>query len=60
VKEYLAEFRWKEAETGKQMVGFHEIPVDEAGKAVYGDSVLPKEITEDADSVTRGFFDQAF
>ncbi|MBO4311630.1 MAG: alpha/beta hydrolase [Desulfovibrionaceae bacterium] len=58
VKQYLAEMRWKEAEKGSSIPGYHEIPVDKDGKVIrMGKKLLPDKLPEGADSVTKEFFD---
>lgn len=57
VKEYLADMRWKEAETGKSIPGAHEIAVDANGKAVTFEKMFPEKLPEGVDSVTQEFFD---
>ena len=57
VKKYLADMRWKEAELGKSLPGYHEVPVVN-GEAVRADGKLfPNELPANADSVTKEFFD---
>lgn len=57
VKEYLADMRWKEAEAGKSLPGYHEVAVVN-GEAVRADGKLfPNELPANVDSVTKEFFD---
>lgn len=57
VKEYLAEMRWKEAERGKTLPGYHEVPLDANNRVIRTDAKLfPDELPAGADSVTTEFF----
>lgn len=57
VKKYLADMRWQEAELGKTLPGYHEVPVVN-GKAIHADGKLfPNELPANVDSVTKEFFD---
>ena len=60
VKGYLAEMRWKEAELGKTLPGYHEVAIGADGKAVHatgeGVTLLPNKLPEGADPVTTDFF----
>ena len=57
VKKYLADMRWKEAEHGKSLPGYHEVPVVN-GEAVHADGKLfPPALPANVDSVTKEFFD---
>ena len=56
VKKYLADMRWKEAEAGHTLPGYHEVPVVN-GKAVRTNGKLfSPELPADADPVTKEFF----
>ena len=56
VKKYLADMRWKEAELGKTLPGYHEVSVVN-GKAVGTNGKLfPPELPADVDPVTKEFF----
>lgn len=55
-KDYLAQMRWEEVDTGKQVGGFHELPFDEDGNPVRAEKLFAGELPEDADPVTRDFF----
>ena len=56
VKKYLADMRWREAELGKTLPGYHEVPVVN-GAAVRTDGKLfPNELPANVDSVTKEFF----
>ena len=56
VKKYLADMRWKEAEAGKTLPGYHEVPVVN-GEAVHAEGKLfPAELPANADPVTTEFF----
>lgn len=54
-KEYLAKMRWQEVDGGP-VTGPHELPFDENNKPVYFDKLFGKTLPEDADPVTRDFF----
>mgnify|MGYP002625181558 CR=1 FL=1 len=56
VKQYLADMRWKEAEKGESIPGYHEVPVVD-GKAISASTLFPEKLPADADEVTKGFFD---
>ncbi|MBE8949012.1 MAG: alpha/beta hydrolase [Quinella sp. 3Q1] len=57
VKKYLADMRWKEAEAGHALPGYHEVPVVN-GEAVRTDGkMFPDKLPANVDSVTKEFFD---
>ena len=57
VKKYLADMRWKEAEAGHTLPGYHEVPVVN-GEAVRTDSkMFPDKLPANVDSVTKEFFE---
>lgn len=57
VKEYLAQQRWKDADSGKRAVGAHELPV-ENGRVVDGITrILPETLPENPHPVLAQFFD---
>lgn len=55
IKEYLAGMRWKEAEKGEPIPGYHEIPFDAGGNIMQGDRGLPEKLPENPDRVTKEF-----
>lgn len=56
VKKYLAEMRWREAEAGTTLPGYHEVPIVN-GEAIRPDKKLfPDVLPADADPVTTEFF----
>ena len=55
-KQYLADWRWKEAEEGFGIPGPHELGFD-GNQPQYVPYCLPNELPEGADPVTREFFD---
>lgn len=57
VIDYLGEQRWKDAESGKYALGYHEVPFDEQGNIVQGSRVLPETLPKDPDPVLAAFFD---
>lgn len=54
-KQYLAQKRWEEAENGP-ITGPHELMFDENDKPLYFNKMFGKTLPEDADPVTRDFF----
>ena len=57
VKKYLADMRWREAEVGHSLPGYHEVPVVD-GKSVHADGKLfPPALPANVDSVTKEFFE---
>ncbi|CAN7324712.1 alpha/beta hydrolase [Massilia sp. LjRoot122] len=57
VIDYLGEQRWKDAESGKYALGYHELPFDERGNIVKGTRILPETLPRDPDPVLASFFD---
>lgn len=57
VIDYLGEQRWKDAESGRQALGYHEVPFDAQGNIVKGSRVLPETLPKDPDPVLAAFFD---
>lgn len=57
VLDYLAEQRWKDAESGKYALGYHEVPFDDKGNIIQGQRVLPETLPENPDPVLLSFFD---
>ena len=55
-KDYLAEIRWEEVDSGKQIGGYHELPFDKNGNPVRATKLLPNELPKDADPVTTEFY----
>lgn len=55
VKEYLADMRWKEAEKGESIPGYHEVPFDADGNVMQGKRGLPEKLPENPDRVTKEF-----
>lgn len=55
VKEYLADMRWKEAEKGEPIPGYHEVPFDADGNVMQGNRGLPEKLPENPDRVTKEF-----
>lgn len=55
-KDYLAEQRWADAESGSHEVGPHELPFDENNQPVHLKAILPDELPENADPITTEFF----
>ncbi|WP_057879478.1 alpha/beta hydrolase [Companilactobacillus kimchiensis] len=55
-KQYLADKRWHDAETGQTAKGFHELPFDENNKPVETDKLFDDELPTDADPVTTEFY----
>ena len=56
VKKYLADMRWKEAELGKTLPGYHEVPVVNGKVVGTNGKLFPPELPADVDSVTKEFF----
>jgi uncharacterized protein len=57
VIDYLGEQRWKDAESGKFALGYHEVPFDEHGDIVKGTRILPETLPRNPDPVLAAFFD---
>lgn len=57
VIDYLSQQRWSDAENGTYALGLHEVPFDPKGNLVKGQRVLPEALPENADPVSRAFFD---
>lgn len=57
VIDYLSQQRWSDAENGTYALGLHEVPFDPKGNLVKGQRVLPETLPENADPVSRAFFD---
>lgn len=55
-KQYLADQRWQDAEQGQTGTGYHELPFDENDQPVRANTLFPEKLPEDADSVTKEFF----
>lgn len=55
-KDYLAQMRWEEVDSGKQIGGYHELPFDENGNPVRANKLFADELPKDADPVTTEFF----
>ena len=55
-RDYLAQMRWEEVDTGKQVGGLHELPFDKDGNPVRAKKLFADELPEDADPVTRDFY----
>lgn len=55
-KKTLAEQRWVDAEKGTPATGLHELPFDENDKPMQSSVMFPESIPDDADSVTKEFF----
>ena len=56
VKNYLADMRWKEAEAGKTLPGYHEVPVVNGAAVRTNGKLFPNELPANVDSVTKEFF----
>lgn len=57
IREYLSKQRWKDMEQGKAALGNHEISFDEHNQPIIEPTIAPASIPEDADEVTKMFFD---
>jgi len=57
VIDHLSHQRWADAQTGKQALGYHEVPFDKGGEIVKGNRVLPESLPADPDPVLAAFFD---
>lgn len=55
-KKVLADQRWADAENGSYDTGLHELPFDENNHAMQSRTLFPADLPEDADSVTKEFF----
>lgn len=55
-KDYLAQIRWEDVDSGKQIGGYHELPFDKNGNPVRATKLLPNELPKDADPVTTEFY----
>jgi fermentation-respiration switch protein FrsA (DUF1100 family) len=55
-KQTLAQQRWEDAENGTPARGLHELPFDENDKPMQSSVLFPEDLPEDADSVTKEFF----
>lgn len=55
-RDYLAQMRWEEVDSGKQVGGLHELPFDKNGNPVRAEKLFADELPEDADPVTRDFY----
>ncbi|WP_237026847.1 alpha/beta hydrolase [Lactobacillus sp. S2-2] len=55
-RDYLGQKRWDFAENSQEKGGLHELPFDENNNPIELDKVLPNEINDDVDSVTKEFF----
>lgn len=55
-KDYLAQMRWEEVDSGRQIGGYHELPFDENGNPIRANKLFPDELPKDADPVTTEFF----
>lgn len=56
VLRHLAGVRDQEAKSGKQVVGYHELPVLADGSEPVASKLFPDALPADADSVTKEFF----
>lgn len=56
IKDYLGKQRWKDAENGSYALGPHEIAFDANNEPITAQMSIPDELPEDADSVTKSFF----
>nr|WP_258310818.1 hypothetical protein [Streptomyces sp. FT05W] len=57
IVDYFSRQRWIDAEKGTFARGSHEVPFDENGDVAPSNRVLPKTLPEDADPITKIFFD---
>ncbi|MGT2754342.1 alpha/beta hydrolase [Streptococcus ovis] len=62
LREHVSHQRWVDvdngaSETGKYSLGYHELGFDENGHVVTGESLFPEKLPEDADPVSKAFFD---
>ncbi|QCJ68507.1 hypothetical protein C9446_00650 [Providencia heimbachae] len=57
VIDYLSQQRWKDAKSGRDALGYHEVPFDENGHIIKGLRVLPEILPENAPPVLAAFFD---
>ncbi len=55
-KQYLADMRWKEVDSGKQVPGPHELAFDQNNRPLYAASLFPQKLPADADSITKDFY----
>lgn len=56
VIDYLSRQRWIDAEKGTFARGFHEVPLDNDGRIVKGERVLPEKLPANPDPVLEAFF----
>ena len=56
ILDYLSEQRWKDAESGRHSLGFHEIFFDENGKVVKGEKLMPDTLPANANPVLADFY----
>lgn len=56
VIDYISQQRWIDAENGKSAVGLHEVPFDEKGNLVKGNTGLPEALPENPHPVLAAFF----
>jgi len=57
VIDYISQQRWMDAGSGKNSLGYHEVPFDENGNIVKGQRVLPEALPKNPDPVLAAFFD---
>ncbi|WP_125589210.1 alpha/beta hydrolase [Companilactobacillus jidongensis] len=55
-RDYLAEQRWNDAETGTHSVGPHELMFDDNNEPMTEVAILPNELPKNADPITNAFF----
>jgi fermentation-respiration switch protein FrsA (DUF1100 family) len=56
VVEYLSQQRWIDAERNTFELGYHEVPLDESGRIVTGNRVLPETLPANPDPVLKAFY----
>jgi uncharacterized protein len=57
VIDYLSQQRWSDAEKETFALGYHEVPIDDSGRIVTGDRVLPEKLPASPDPVLNAFYD---
>ena len=55
--DYLSQQRWLDAQQGKPVLGYHEVPFDARGNIVKGSRILPESLPANPNPVLAAFFD---
>lgn len=56
ILDYLSQERWKNAESGRYTLGFHEIFFDQSGNVIRGEKLMPDSLPANANPVMADFF----